>query len=499
MKAINFELREYQTDFVNNLARGLRDHRRSIACAPTGSGKTKMLIEVARRSIENGRAVVVISESTKIFDQITKEAGGIEIANGKKHVNINGGELYIAMAQTLTRRPLIIQQLAELEFPPLIIIDEAHIGTPSNIIRKLIEASNPYILGFTATPDARVAKHLPELYNNCVVCCQVDELIQQGFLCSYRHKARTKVDTDILEIRNGEYTEESQEKAFGTPAVYDGIIEDLRTEKFNKAMIFVASIKHCKEMNKRLQAEGFLSIEYHSQLENASYELAKFTELGLANICVSVASLTKGFDYPPVDLPILARATTSLPLYLQMLGRASRPVRDENDILIKSHFTALDYGDNWLRHGLYFEDREWDKMWCTVKKGKKGEGVAPVALCPSCGSIIAASQRICQFCGHERPMTEKELEQGELVEVTSHYTNLVGRHISQLSPKELAIYAKLKKKQVFATRVAKAKEQEQKGFLPAFGAAMGYKPTWVEIQSRMIGSNRIDFTDIQLR
>lgn len=465
----------------------------------TVTHNTKMFIEVARRSIENGRTVVIISETTKIFDQIINEAGGKQIANGEKHVHIRGGELYIAMAQTLTRRPLIIQQLAALEFPPLIIVDEAHIGTPSNIIRRLIEASNPYILGFTATPDARVAKHLPELYNSCVVCCQVDELIQQGFLCSYRHKARTKADTNLLELRNGEFTEESQEKAFGTNAVYDGIFEDLRSAKFVKAMIFVSSIKHAKEMNGRLKEQGFASIEYHSKLENPSYELAKFTELDMANICVSVASLTKGFDYPLVDMPILARATTSLPLYLQMLGRASRPVWDNFGNCIKSEFTAYDYGDNWKRHGLYFEDREWDKMWEVTKRGKRGEGVAPVALCPSCESIIPASVRICQYCGHERPLTEKELEQGELVEVTSHYTNLVGRLISQLTPSELAIYAKMKKKQPFAARVARAQEQVKQGFLDAFTAAMGYKPSWADHQKRMIGSSPIDYLDIQLR
>src|SRR5690606_36194766 len=279
------------------------------------------------------------------------EAGGVEIANGKKHVHIKGGGLYIAMAQTLARRPLIIAQLAALEFPPLIIVDEAHIGTPSNIIRRLIEASNPYILGFTATPDARVAKHLPELYNSCVVCCQVDDLIQQGFLCSYQHLARSKADTNILEMRNGEFTEQSQQAAFGKSAVYDGIFEDLRVQPFTKAMIFVASIKQAREMNERLRAEGFASVEYHSQLENASYELAKFTDLNLANICVSVASLSKGFDCPSVDLVILNRATTSLPLYLQMIGRGSRPVWSLDGKPTKTHFRVLDYGGNWERHG----------------------------------------------------------------------------------------------------------------------------------------------------
>lgn len=497
MKTVDFKLRPYQTEFVKNLSVALRDYRRVIACAPTGSGKSKMFIEVARKACANGRAVVIISETSKIFDQIINEAGGQEIANGVKHVSIRGGKLYIAMAQTLTRRPLILEQLASLEFPPLIIVDEAHIGTPSNIIRRLIEVSNPYILGFTATPDGRVAKHLSELYNTCVVCCQVDELISQGFLCSYRHHARDKAGLDILEMRNGEYTEQSQQAAFGTSAVYDGVFEDLRKVPYSKCMIFVASIKQAREMNAKLQSAGFASIEYHSQLENSSYELAKFTELNLANICVSVASLTKGFDYPAVDLVILNRATTSLPLYLQMIGRGSRPVWQDGRAT-KNHFTVLDYGGNWERHGLYFEDREWDKMWEITKRSKKGEGVAPVTLCPQCESIIPSSVRICSFCGHERPLTEKELEEGELVEVTRHYTDLVGRRVSTLSPGELAIYAKMKKKQSFAARVARAQEQEKPGFLAAFTAAMGYKPSWVDHQKRMIGTTKIDFADLTL-
>lgn len=485
-------LRPYQQDFIKHLSYSTVKHKKVIACAPTGSGKTKMFISIANEARSRGRAVIIISESLKIFKQITDEAKGILIANGVKHRKIEEGKLYIAMAQTLARRPLIIEQLNKMAKPPLVIVDEAHIGTPTKILQKL--RPEIMVLGFTATPDARVAKHLPELYNDCVVACQVDDLIQQGFLCSYKHKGRTKANIDLLQIKGGEYTETSQSQAFNTQAVYDGLLEDLKKETFNKCMIFVASIAHCEDLYHKMVADGYKVTRYHSKLDNAEYELAKFTQLDLADICISVASLTKGFDYPPIDLVILNRKTTSLPLYLQMLGRGSRVISG-----VKNHFLVLDYGENWLQHGYYFQDRPWDKLWKQTKKGKKGEGVAPLALCPSCEAIIPANIKICPYCKNERPKTEKELEQGELVEVTQHYTRLVGRKVSSLTPSELSIYAKIKNKQRFAARIAKAQEQRNPGYLDRFAVSMGYKPGWALLQKQRSKGEKIEFTDITLR
>lgn len=485
---------DWQEELISRIVTSLIKNQSVIAHAPTGGGKSVIISNIAHRGVAKGNTVLVLSETRKIYDQLVNECSGVEINSKVKHRSICLGECYVGMIQTLQKRPLILEQLKALGRKLIVMVDECHIRNGFDILIELKEAG-VFLIGFTATPYCKYSPHLPDIYNDLVEGPQVDELIQMGFLCSYQHIARTRSNMDLLEVRNGEYTEKSQDIAFNNSIVYDGLFEDLRSYPFNKCVIFVASIKHANELSKKLNDNGFPTSCYHSKTENGKYEMAKFTELGLTNIMVTIKSLSKGWDFKPIDLVVMNHATLSLPVYQQELGRGSRVIFG-----IKTHFRVLDYGENYLRHGLYFEDRDYKTLWNTPPaKGKKGEGVAPVALCTSCESIISSAARICQYCGHERPLTEKELEQGVLVEVTSHYTNLVGRQISELTPMELAIYAKMKKKQQFAARVAKAKEQKQSGFLPAFAAAMGYKPSWADFQLGMIGAAPIEFTDIQLR
>jgi superfamily II DNA or RNA helicase len=219
--------------------------------------------------------------------------------------------------------------------------------------------------------------------------------------------------------------------------------------------------------------------------------MAQFTD-GPVNICISVGILTKGWDFPPIDLVILDRATTSLPLYLQMIGRGSRTSPG------KETFTVLDYGGNFTRHGLWDAQIPWDKKWNT--KPKKREGVAPVKICPKCESIIAASVMICKFCNHvfEAATVIDDKTETKLIELTASYRTLIGKKISQLNPHELSLYARLKNKKSFAARVAKSQEQLGKeNFLYDYAACMGYKNGWVIYNQP--GTEKIEFHDIIIR
>lgn len=481
------ELRPYQVKFKKLLAIAVNKNTKVVACAPTGSGKSLVMITIAYSAINNGRAVFIISETFKIYEQLRDEAGGEIIAEGVKFVHLKNENLYVCMAQTLAKRPSIIEQLNELRPRPIVMVDEAHIGTPTKIIEQLDEEIP--VIGFTATPDARIAKHLPILYKDCVVCCQVDDLIQAQFLCTYRHVKRDGAMLGVLKKSNGEYTEKSQIEAFGTDNVFDALIEDLHKYPYKKCVIYVASIAQCDNVYDMLHQRGIDCVKYHSKLKDGAYQLARFTTLNEVNVIVSVSALTKGWDHKPIDMIVLLRKTNSLPLFLQMIGRGGRIITDEFGNLIKSSFITLDYGENWSQHGLWYHDRPWHTMWREVPK-KSDDGIAPVVLCDVCESIHSASQRICPFCGHERPIAIKESVISEAEDITSPYNALIGRKISELTPEELSVYAKIKSKQALGARIARTQGVE---FLKDFATFMGYKKSWVARQENL-GKEFTDFT-----
>ena len=117
-----------------------------------------------------------------------------------------------------------------------------------------------------------------------------------------------------LEKRNGEFTEESQHIAFDSPQSLQTLVEDMSKFPYKQAMIFTSSIKSAGIVASMMPD----CVEVHTGVENADFNLWRFKS-GEVRHCISVGSLTKGFDHPPVDLVVLWRATTSLPLYLQMI------------------------------------------------------------------------------------------------------------------------------------------------------------------------------------
>lgn len=468
---MTFTLRPYQNKFVKDLALEVSRSSHVIGQSPGGTGKTKVFLSIAQSAIKKGRAVLIMTDRVKVFNQIANESKGKTISDGIKHIQIKDGILYVAMIQTLSRRPKIIEQFNRLLIPPLVMVDEVHVSTCKSLLDKL---TNRITIGFTATPDYRIAKHLPEYFNSIVCTEHVQWFIDNNYLCDYQHIVRKSGSaTDTLKKNStGDFSELEQLKFFGSEDHYQELFKDLEKYPFKKAMLFTASIKHAEEVYHRLLQNGNAVSIAHSKRGDESYQIAKFEELNETNILVSVGSLTTGYDNPSVDLIILYRATTSLALYLQMLFRADRPKEG-------MFFRCLDYGSNGDRHLPYNYPHPWNEMW-NAKPKRAAAGVAGIKICPECDSMIFVSLKVCNFCGFKYPDKPINSDVGTEDDITRKESVLIGKLISQLTAKELALYANLFDKKKYAIRVAVYRDMEiEKNFLFDYAACMGYKPSWV--------------------
>lgn len=165
----------------------------------------------------------------------------------------------------------------------------------------------------------------------------------------------------------------------------------------------------------------------------------------------------------------------------------------------KQVFTVLDYGGNYERHGLWDAEVDWQSKW--KERKKKKDGVAPIKNCPNCDYINPVSVAICKNCGHVFEIIDNKPseEETKLIEITAAYRNLIGLRVSELNPRQLALYAKFKNKKAFAIRVARSQEQRTSGYLLQFAIFMGYKPGWTHYQSQQLTQEKISFTDIILK
>ncbi|WPU91831.1 DEAD/DEAH box helicase family protein [Mucilaginibacter sabulilitoris] len=489
MRHLSYTLYDYQQALVKDLAVASKQHTHVIGQSPGGTGKTKTFVYIGTQVCNRGGVTLILTERKNVFNQNLNEAGAVGINDeSPKFVHIAEGGFYVAMTQTLERRNLIIEQFNRLTCNFYIIIDECHSGRYSNVLRRLTTGKR---LGFTATPDFRYAKHLPEFYNDCVTTHPVQWFIDKNILCDYQHiQRKSGKGTDKLEKKAGDFTATSQRKFFGTDTHYQELFNDLREYPFNKCMLFCASIEHAEEVFEVMVSAGFSCSINHSKRDDSVYQVAKFDKLHETNIIISVGGMTTGYDYPEVDLIVLYRATTSLIIYLQMLFRGDRKKEG-------MFFRCLDYGSNFDRHGAYFADHDWKEMWNKKEKNRSKEDAAAMTTCPHCESMIAASAKKCKFCGFVMPEKPRPVEPGIAEDVTKRFDALAGKRVSELTPKELSLFANLRNKKMFAIRVAKAQEQLNPGFLIDFAASMGYKSGWLDHQP--IPQERIEFSDIILR
>jgi superfamily II DNA or RNA helicase len=297
----------------------------------------------------------------------------------------------------------------------MIIIDEAHIAN-FNLIHNHFPES--YFIGFTATPLAAAKdKPLKNYYNDIVCGVDIADLIEIGSLCANEtYAAKDAVNRKELAIKAGEFDNKLMGIEFTKQHHVNNVVTIYKQKaEGTKAIVFNVNIEHSLKVTNAFIEAGYNCRHFDGETDsNERTEVLSWFENTPGAILCNVGIATTGFDEPSIETVIVNRSTMSMPLWLQMTGRGSRPTE------FKKTFTIIDMGGNAATHGDWCDKHNWEYLFWNPPK--KGEGVAPVKDCPQCMRILHIKIMVCPECGYEFPPPKPKIEEelSEFILVTKN-------------------------------------------------------------------------------
>jgi superfamily II DNA or RNA helicase len=200
---------------------------------------------------------------------------------------------------------------------------------------------------------------MKDTYDELIVGESISSLVETGFLAratTYHYQVGL---TSLKVGSNGDYTVSSSERLYNNHAMQDKLLSAYREKCIGKkTLIFNNGISTSQYVYATFQDAGY-EIKHldHTFSARERKEILQWFRDKPDAILTSVSILTTGFDEPTVECIILNRATKSLTLYFQMIGRGSRLLPH------KKEFMVIDLGNNLNRFGLWDSPIDWTAIF----------------------------------------------------------------------------------------------------------------------------------------
>ena len=369
---------------------------------PTGSGKSLIVAAIANtlHDISKGKHILCLVPSKELLEQ-----------NAEKYRDTgNQCSLFSAsVGETCLKHPVVFGTPVSVKNKIhrfgskfcAVVLDEAHRITPTvkSIIESLV-ACNPNlrVIGLSATPYRlgdgyiyRMDEH-GNAYGNDktknpyftarVFTVYARDLIQQGYLTKPVIGAINSGHYETLDMQlnsMGKFAKADVDRAYhGQGRLTSAIVGDIVSQAVNRqgVMIFAATVQHAGEVMESLPPSLSCIVTGETPKLEREQILQKFKSRKLKYL-VNVSVLTTGFDCVHVDLIAILRATESVSLLQQIIGRGLRIDKHKDDCLV------LDYAENIERHC-----PDGDIFNPDIKAGMNGSGTYTIeAICPECNTV----------------------------------------------------------------------------------------------------------------
>lgn len=404
------ELRPYQVDAVQSIYDYYeKNSGNCIVAMPTGTGKSLVIADFVCGVMGRwpGQRILMLTHVAELVEQNMQELltlwptaplGVYSAGLGRREV----APITFASVQTVWKRA------AELGPFDLVLVDECHlIGTRDESMYgtflTAMRGLNPRlkVIGLSATPYRLGQGMLTDGGLFTDVCFdntqreEFNKLLAAGYLMPLVPKrTQTQIDVSAVHVRGGEYVLNELQQAVDKEQITYLALKEMVEQGADRHawLIFTTGVEHTEHVTEMLAGEfGIPCASVHSKTErDARNRAIRQFKRGELRCLVNNNILTTGFNAPRVDMIGVLRHTQSPGLWVQMLGRGTRPSHDTG----KRDCLVLDFADNTRRLGPI------NDPVIPRKKGMKG-GTAPIKLCEQCGTYNHASVLHCVSCGFE--------------------------------------------------------------------------------------------------
>lgn len=439
------KLRDYQASLMEKI--NSSQSKRNCVQLSTGGGKTIIFSELANNY--SGKVLILVNRN-ELLEQTAKNITRPISLITSKTKKVGAGEVIIGMVESVHNR--IKKGAFKLDGIDLIIVDEIQ-----NLqFVKVFEGFQNRLLGFTATPVIMKKEHyffckycetrsdkqstccnketqkynkkisLKKWYGELITGIPISDLIEKGFLTPVHNLSSDVQNLDKLKIDStGEFSNKSQNEVFNNNASVKNLLENYKEHSAGKkTMVFNSNISANNEAFKRFRLEGFNVRSYDSKSKEKRKEVVDWFRKTPDGILMSVGVFTTGFDVEDVECIILNKATQSLSLYHQIVGRGGRIT----DKIFKPSFKLIDLGGNLGRFGSWSSQVNWSKIYNDETEKKTViRDLEDFFICHECDSLI--SEYPCEVCGAEEPPKKEKRERVVIAKELNRIPRPTGKQV----------------------------------------------------------------------
>jgi superfamily II DNA or RNA helicase len=411
---MSITLRPYQEELLRACAQ--REGGNTLAVLPTGGGKTPCIAAAA--AIRGGDPSVIVAHREVLVLQISMALA-------------RAGVPHRLLTPTATAQFVIDRQVDEMgacwlhSRAPVVVAgvdtlvrrapewlsgvlwwqcDEAHHCRPENkwgrAAALMPRASG---LGWTATPlradGGRLARAAGGMFDRLVQGPSSAQLVREGYLTPLKaYSLPPSLDRSALPVSSatGDFSGPALRDATHRSRIVGDIVAHyLRIAPGKLGVTFCVDVLAARETAEAYRQRGVpaLSMTDETPLRERAAMLEAYTRREVLQLCC-VDILGEGFDAPAMEVASMGRATQSLPLCWQQIGRVRRISAG------KAEGILIDHVGNLLTHGLPDGVERWELDESPAERGA-GARSTPVRQCEAegCWRAYEGWSPVCPYCG----------------------------------------------------------------------------------------------------